>query len=344
MLLCLLADFKTASGNSLPWRFFNFMSNLSEIKSVKENSDIIKIVSHFIDIKKDGVNFKGKCPFHSEKSNSFIVNSQRQKYKCFGCGAAGDSIDFVINYKGFKYKDALEWIAGFENITIDKDYEYEQYIEPEPTYLNRSFLEKSIKSNSKNNFDTWFKSLTDKNHEYITSSSNKKWFGSVVFWYMDIDKNVCSGKIMQYNPENGKRIKDPVPLVTWVHKMLKLKDFTLKVCLFGEHLLTKYPNKKVAIVESEKTAILASICFPNLVWLASGSLSYLTYKRCLVLKGRNVLLYPDVGAEDKWIEKANQLNELMTDTKFEVHVLQGDYEKGYDLCDYILEKKLYDRD
>jgi len=319
------------------------MSNISEIKSVKEKSDIIKIVSHFIDIKKDGVNFKGKCPFHLEKSNSFIVNSQRQKYKCFGCGASGDSIDFVINYKGFKYKEALEWIAGFENITIDKDYEYQQFIEPEPDYLSAELLNKSLKSTHHNNFDLWLKSLTDKKHEYITSTSNKRWFGSVVFWYLDVDNRVCSGKIMQYNPVNGKRIKEPKPLVTWVHKMLKIKDFTLKVCLFGEYLLPKYPNKKVGIVESEKTAILASICYPDLIWLASGSLSYLTYQRCQVLKGRNVLLYPDVGAEHLWIEKANQMNELMKETNFEVHGLRGEYEKGYDLCDYILENKLYDR-
>jgi len=313
------------------------MSKLSEIKSVKKNSDIIKIISHFIEIKRDGVNFTGKCPFHQEKSKSFVVNSVRQKFKCFGCGIAGDAIDFVIKYKSWNYKQSLEWIADFENITIDKDFEYAAYVEPEPTYLNRSFLEKSLKSNSKNNFDIWLRSLTDKPHEYITSTSNKKWFGSVVFWYLDIDQNVCSGKIMQYNPANGKRVKEPKPLVTWVHKMLGIKDFTLKVCLFGEYLLPKYPNKKVGIVESEKTAILASLVFPKTLWIASGSLSYLTYKRCQVLKNRDVTLYPDVGAEDKWNEKLIQLKELMPETKWQIKKIDSEI-KGYDLCDYILEK------
>lgn len=324
-------------------RLSHFMSNISEIKSVKNNSDIIKIISHFVDIRKDGVNFTGKCPFHLEKSKSFVVNSQRQKYKCFGCGAAGDAIDFVIKYKSFSYKKALEWIADFENITIDKDYSFDAYIDPEPSFLSSQLLAKSLKSNSKNNFSIWLKSITDLPHEYIISTSNKKWFGSVIFWYIDIDNQVRSGKIMQYDPNNGKRVKEPYPLVTWVHKVLKLQNFNLNVCLFGEYLLNKYPNKTVAIVESEKTAILASACYPNLIWLASGSLSYLNFKRCQVLKGRNVILYPDVGAEPKWIEKKDQLNELMPDTKFEVRTLVGNYQKGYDLCDYILDNKLYER-
>lgn len=319
------------------------MSNISEIKSVKNNSDIVKIITHFVDIRKDGVNFTGKCPFHTEKSKSFVVNSQRQKYKCFGCGASGDAIDFIIKHKGFNYKQALEWIADFENITIDKDYSFDAYVEPDLSYLSSGLLAKSLKSNSKNNFSVWLKSLTHLPHEYIISTSNKKWFGSVVFWYIDIDNKVRSGKIMQYDPSNGKRVKEPYPLVTWVHKALNLQNFNLNVCLFGEYLLPKYPNKTVAIVESEKTAILASICYPNLIWLASGSLSYLNFKRCQALKGRNVILYPDVGAEPQWIDKKDQLNELMPDTKFQVRALIGDYTKGYDLCDYILDNKLYER-
>jgi len=314
------------------------MSNISEIKSVKNNSDIIKIISHFVEIKRDGANFTGKCPFHTEKSKSFVVSSQRQRFKCFGCGAQGDSIDFVIKHKGFKYKEALEWIANFENITIDKEYSVDAYIEPETSYLPSKFI-----TNSNNtNFDFWLESLTNIPHEYITSAS-KKWNKSVVFWYIDIENRIRSGKIMQYNPNNGKRIKDPKPLVTWVHKALKMDNFNLDVCLFGEYLLKKYPNKKVAIVESEKTAILASICYPDLVWLASGSLSYLTYKRCQVLKGRTVLLYPDVGAESKWQEKSDQMNELMKDTKFTLRILPEGLPKGYDLCDYILDNKLYER-
>lgn len=317
------------------------MSHISEIKSVKNNSDIVKIISHFVDIKKDGANFTGKCPFHTEKSKSFVVSPQRQKYKCFGCGVAGDSIDFIIKHKGLNYKNALQWIADFENIIIDKEYKTDPYIEPEPTYLNPNILSKSLLSKCDNNFNIWLKSLTNKQHEYIISTS-KHWDKSVCFWYIDIKNRICSGKIMQYNPINGKRIKEPKALVTWVHRVLKLPNYNLSVCLFGEYILPKYPDKKVAIVESEKTAILASIFFPNLVWLASGSLSYLNFKRCQVLKGRKVILYPDVGAESQWMEKANQLNEIMPDTKFEVHHIIGSYPKGYDLCDYILDQKLYE--
>ena len=68
----------------------------------------------------------------------------------------------------------------------------------------------------------------------------------------------------------------------------------------GEHLLTIYPTATVAIVESEKSAIIASFIMPELIWLATGGIQSLTIEKCRVLRGRNVILYPDLGAYDKW--------------------------------------------
>jgi hypothetical protein len=74
--------------------------------------------------------------------------------------------------------------------------------------------------------------------------------------------------------------------------------------------LKLYRDKTVAIVESEKSAIIASAIMPDLIWLAAGNLNGLSIEKCQVLKGRDVILFPDLGAFEKWSEKAKMLNSL----------------------------------
>jgi len=81
----------------------------------------------------------------------------------------------------------------------------------------------------------------------------------------------------------------------------------LQQCFFGEHLLTLYPDKTVAIVESEKSALIASAVFPILIWLAAENLNEISLEKCQILKGRNVTLFPDLGGYTKWTEKYKEL-------------------------------------
>jgi hypothetical protein len=124
-----------------------------------------------------------------------------------------------------------------------------------------------------------------------------------------------------------------------VHSVLKLPEFELQQCLFGEHLLRAEPQKPVAIVESEKTAIISSVYLPDFIWLAVGSLNNLTAERCKQLAGRKVILYPDLKALDKWKAKAAELSKI---TKFVVSDLlerkatEADKQKGFDLADYLI--------
>ncbi|MCE5330653.1 MAG: DUF6371 domain-containing protein [Bacteroidales bacterium] len=137
----------------------------------------------------------------------------------------------------------------------------------------------------------------------------------VIFWQIDINGKIRTGKIMQYNPETGRRLKHESGAIDWVHNKLKKsstipENFNLQQCFFGEHLLTIYPNKTVAIVESEKSAIIASAVMPDLIWLAAGNLNGLTLEKCRVLKNKNVIFFPDLGAFEKWEVKARLLNSL----------------------------------
>jgi len=68
--------------------------------------DIVEVISQEVELRKTGVNFKGICPFHEEKTASFTVSPSRQTFKCFGCGEGGDVYDFIMKYKGVDFREA----------------------------------------------------------------------------------------------------------------------------------------------------------------------------------------------------------------------------------------------
>lgn len=134
--------------------------------------------------------------------------------------------------------------------------------------------------------------------------------GAVIFWQIDRENKVHTGKVMQYNPENGHRIKGGEALaVDWIHSKLKRQrvlpeEWQLSQCLFGEHLLNVYPDKVAVLVESEKSAVIGSAIFPGYVWLAAGGKSQMREEKLRVLAGRTVLLFPDADAYAEWKQRA----------------------------------------
>jgi hypothetical protein len=170
-------------------------------------------------------------------------------------------------------------------------------------------------------------------------ATSKHWNGATVFWQIDTQGNVRTGKIMLYNPTTGKRVKEPFNHITWVHKALKQAEFELKQCLFGEHLLIE-KTKPVAIVESEKTAVIASVYLPQFIWVAVGSLTNLNPEKCSILKGRNITLFPDLNGFEKWNNKAKELSHLATFTisnLLERKANEAERKKGLDLADYLIK-------
>lgn len=181
--------------------------------------------------------------------------------------------------------------------------------------------------------------------DYALGATKKK---GVIFWQIDINGKIRTGKIMQYNPRTGKRIKNRSGAINWVHNKLKYKDpdyanFNLCQCYFGEHLLRLYPDKPVAIVEAEKTAIITSMIIPQYNWLATGNLNGLNIEKSKVLENRSVVLYPDAGCYEKWQKKMQQIkNEIFChitiSNLIEIHATLKQKEAGYDLADYIIEQ------
>jgi DNA primase len=88
---------------------------------ILQATDIVDVVSQFVQLRRRGVNHIGLCPFHNEKTPSFNVNSARGIFKCFGCGEGGDAVTFLMKHEHFTYPEALKWLANRYGIPIEEE-------------------------------------------------------------------------------------------------------------------------------------------------------------------------------------------------------------------------------
>ena len=116
------------------------------IDEIRSKLDIVDVVSEKVLLKKAGSNYKGLCPFHREKTSSFVVSPEKQIFRCFGCNEGGDAISFVQKTEGFTFYEAVVKLADMAGVTIpvsekeDKDYGLRQSRKQE--FLNINILAK----------------------------------------------------------------------------------------------------------------------------------------------------------------------------------------------------------
>ncbi len=91
------------------------------INQVIERSDIVEIIGNYTALKKAGRNFKALCPFHHEKTSSFVVNPDKQIFHCFGCGVGGNVIGFLMRQEGFQFPEAVRFLANKLGVVIPED-------------------------------------------------------------------------------------------------------------------------------------------------------------------------------------------------------------------------------
>ncbi len=94
------------------------MIDKATAERIKETANIVDVVSEFVTLRRSGSNFKGLCPFHSEKTPSFYVSPARGTCHCFGCGKGGDSVSFIMEHEQMTYPEALRWLANKYHIEI----------------------------------------------------------------------------------------------------------------------------------------------------------------------------------------------------------------------------------
>ncbi|MDO8317243.1 MAG: DUF6371 domain-containing protein [Flavobacterium sp.] len=170
--------------------------------------------------------------------------------------------------------------------------------------------------------------------------TSKHWLGSTVFWQIDSQNQIRTGKVMLYNDETGRRIKVPYNHIQWVHKLLKLEDFELQQCLFGLHLTIDSTIKKIAIVEAEKTALIMSLFLPNYIWLATGGKGNFSKKMLFPIKRFSILAYPDKTEFDDWNKTSLELQKEGYKIKCSRFVEDKNVAVGTDLADVYLDSRM----
>lgn len=110
---------------------------MNDVEEVKNKTDIVSIIGEHVRLTKAGRNFKGLCPFHEERSPSFMVSPELQMYKCFGCGEAGDVFNFLQKYEGMDFPEALQFLSDKAGVTLTKRVSGEASLKQQVIEVNR---------------------------------------------------------------------------------------------------------------------------------------------------------------------------------------------------------------
>ena len=313
------------------------------VDKIMSATNIVDVIGDFLTLRKRGIEYVCLCPFHDDQTlGNFSINPNKGLYKCFACGAGGDAIKFLMEYKESRltYPDALRYLAKKYSISIPEDDDDQQrrwehvkpaqpkaiqIIERQPILLHRDWVKYTTQMRDTVNFVRWFRSLGWKGDQ-CNRANQVLWEycvggwtdGRVAFWQIDETGQPHSAKLMRYQ-DNGKRSHDENP--GWLHNQKGLREyfpqeqFSHHSCLFGLHLINRYPSAYIHIVESEKTALIMAASkgdHEHNLWLACGGLQFFKPEMVdpLVAQHRRIFLWPDKDGVEAWEMKQR----LMPDT------------------------------
>lgn len=304
---------------------------------------------------------KVKAWFRVDKNPSASVYKNKAgeyKYKDWA-GVEMDCIDcwaMAFNRtKGEAINEIMQW-AGLADGT-GRAFSTHVHIkppepipEPEPQYINPKIMAASCNTAQypNNYFVQWLVGLVGKDvayqacKRYNVGTSHGTLFGNgaTVFWQVDKMQRIRQPKVVPYNPTNGKRVR------TFKMEFFTPKPYTkangYTPCIFGEHLLAT-DGQQVCVVESEKTAIVASILYPNYIWLASGGAGKLASQwgvnaqTAKALQGNKILLVVDC---DKAGRQGYELAQTELAKVGITSKLVDLFERNdkFDLCDFIVQE------
>lgn len=282
------------------------------------------------------------------KEYKYHLDKTSKKYNCPHCGKKRfvkyietETGHYADNQYGRCDRETSCGYSKYPNNNSIFNYEYIAPPPEKPSYIEKEILQKTLKKYEINPLIYYLYNHYDKDEVNVTIDkyqvgTSNQFNNSTVFWQMDNTGNIRSGKIMAYDTTTGKRLKnkDGKPLINWVHSVLKIPKYNLKQCLFGLHLLDDN-LKQVAIVESEKTALIMSIEFPNYTWMSTGSLQGFKYEYLAPLKGKTIIAFPDKGGYNEWSKTADSLKNKGFYIEVSQFLENKEYENGWDLVDAL---------
>ena len=353
-------------------------------------------------------NRKACCPYHEDQHPSLHFSTKRGCFKCFVCGAKGDAIKLVQDQEHLTFTEACEWIIKECNIIVtddapiksntdrtdktdkkesDKSVSSVQSVVP----LSPNLVSRSLSLDSqfcKSAISAGYLTESQLRHAASRYRLGCSKGGGVIFWQIDEQQRVHTGKIMYYQPD-CHRDKELHP--TWVHCLMRdtlPPNFDFQPCLFGLHLLSteqptagnfsksnsklnnscvpivaseqsssaetnfaQFPSEagnKVALVESEKTAVILSEKFPDFIWLSCGGLQSFKPQLLEPLLQYRIIIFPDTDPQGEAFRLWNQVAldaqrlykfryPLRVSNLLEQHATPDQKQRKIDLVDFIFE-------
>jgi hypothetical protein len=282
------------------------------------------------------------------KSGAFRI--QGEKWRCFSCGKSGDALDLIGEIERIPdFRDRAR--RAEELFRVDGSMRpagaapvARREPKPEPVFISPEAMQASFNHFGQNNFALWLCGVFGEAKALELAlayrlGTSRHWPGAAVFWQIDEAGKIRRGKVMLYSAETGRRVKEPGNMVAGAHWLLGIADRKPEPCLFGEHLLSADQSKPVAVVESEKSAIIGAGFVPGFTWMATGGKGTLNKPMLEPLTGRRVVLFPDLGGFDEWSEKARGWLGVEVSDILERRASAEDRERGLDVADYLLRER-----
>ncbi len=261
-------------------------------------SDIVAVISKYVDLKKNGSEFSACCPFHNERTPSFTVQPEKQFFYCFGCGASGDAVDFVSTYENIGFREAVESIVGnVTPVTLDaatvnapvraqKDPEWTPQV-PVPA----DTAQQPMDTLNRRKGDGWERLTASQRWEYRDAAGEL--IGYVCRFELPGGGKDVMPQSFCVNSQTGE--------VSW-----RWMSFAKPRPMYGLDKLAKHPNAQVMVVEGEKAADAAQAHYEaagidrdKLVTVSwPGGSKAVKHTDWSPLHGRKVGLWPDADQKN----------------------------------------------
>lgn len=315
-------------------------------------------------VRKAGVSHTALCPWHEDHrpSLSLVEGTGKNYCHCFSCGKGGDVIAYAMQRGGWSFQEACQWLSNEFGISTIGSNRHIPYTPPRPkpveaaeptyTYIPNEMIDKLV--SSENSLCQCLmrmfqpeavKWLTE---DYRIGCYEMKGFDNcTIFPCIDRQGRVCNLKLQHYktNPASPRFAHSDPNFCYWLGKIWVREgrlpqgaQFKSR-CLFGEHLIDRYPQCMVALVESPKNALFGALAYPEMLWIATGNKTAFGQEELKPLQGRDIIVIPDRDAISEWKAKADGMTWLanLTVSDFCERVAPEGQQK-FDIADYLQQK------
>lgn len=285
-------------------------------------------------LKREGSLEKTICPWHEDTKPSLALyhRTDENHCHCFSCGKGGSVIDFVMQHESWSFQEACQWLSNEFGICTLSNVRYMPRPKPKPvvkprepdyTYIPSEILDKMV-STENSLCRCLMKFFRPEAVEWLTEEYRIGCFSRfghddyTVFPSIDIQGRIYNLKAQHYctDPASPRFAHSDEGSCLWLGKILSdegllPKDAVFRSsCLFGEHLLSRYPDNMVALVESPKNALFGALSFPTLIWVATGNKGMLKREVLKPLQHRDVIVIPDRDAIREWTDTVGKMRDL----------------------------------